>query len=194
MKKVMVMHWIKRNKQGECDHAETKMTGRFIRSVDKNFEVVIMVILLTSMTLVMFVQVVARYILNASMTWPDEFCRYCFVTTVWFGCAYCVRFRTNLRIDTLLTTLPAGIAFWLDILVDLITMAFFTLMCGASYLVTAKSYSVGTMTPCLELPQYIPYGLMFVGYGVAVLRCIQTIVLKCREKLMEKRKGKEALS
>ncbi len=164
----------------------------FIRSIDKKFELAIMTVLLAAMTLVMFTQVVARYILDASMSWPDEFCRYRFVTLVWFSCAYCIRFRKNLRIDTLLSILPDKVAFWADIFVDLITMAFFTIMFGASYLVTVKAYDVGTTTPSLNLPQCVPYGLMCLGYGVAVFRCVQTIILKFMERRAKKLVGEEA--
>ena len=149
--------------------------------MEKNLEIYFMCILLTAMTIVMFIQVIARYIFSASMQWPDEFCRYCFVTIVWFGCSYCVRFRSNLRVDSLLHVLPKKAAFFVDILVDIITIAFYVLMSTAAWNVTLNTQKMGSVTPSLEIPQYLLYGLMFLGFMLAVIRGVQIIVIKFLE-------------
>ena len=151
---------------------------RFLKALDKNFELVIMCIMLVLFTCVMFAQVIARYIIRSSILWADEFCRYCFITTIWFGCSYCIRARTHLRVDSILNAIPKKAVFWVDIFAELVTGVFFAIMFWASYLVTVSIYKVGSVSPLIELPQYILYGLMCFGFGLSAVRGIQAIVMK----------------
>ena len=48
----------------------------------------VMVIWFAIVLLVMAAQVVTRYVLNAPLTWSEEFSRYSFVWISYIGCAY----------------------------------------------------------------------------------------------------------
>lgn len=164
---------------------------RVIKWLDKNFEFIFMCGLLAIMTVVMFVQVVARYIFDSAMHWPEELCRYCFVTSVWFCCSYSVRYRTNLRIDSLLTVLPKKAAFVLDIFVDIVTIAVYAAFFYGSYQATMNSYALGSATPAMGMPQWIVYMFMPIGFGISILRGIQTIILKFIERRKENEEPEE---
>ncbi len=167
---------------------------RTLRYLDKYFEQIANLVLLSVMTFVMFIQVIARYILNSSMPWPDELSRYCFVTLVWFGCSLAVKEGIHLRVDSLLLVLPAKVKFWLNVLVNAITMLFFIMMCQSSFLVTLSAFRLGTVTPSMGIPQFVPYGLMSLGFGISALRSIQMIVIIFLDFSKNKIHGNESIS
>ena len=52
---------------------------KFLKWLDEDFEESILMIFLIVMSVVMMAQVIMRYFFKASMTWPEEFCRFMFV-------------------------------------------------------------------------------------------------------------------
>ena len=68
----------------------------------------VMVFWFAIVLLVMAAQVVTRYILNAPLTWSEEFSRYSFVWISYIGCAYCVGVDGHTNITAVLNKLPEG--------------------------------------------------------------------------------------
>ena len=52
---------------------------RFLKWLDEDLEETLLMILLVAISVVMMAQVVMRYFFRQSMSWPEEFCRFCFV-------------------------------------------------------------------------------------------------------------------
>lgn len=66
----------------------------------------VMVIWFAIVLLVMAAQVVTRYVLNAPLTWSEEFSRYSFVWISYIGCAYCVGVDGHTNITAVISKLP----------------------------------------------------------------------------------------
>ena len=54
-----------------------------LKWIDEHFEESILVILLAMISIIMMAQIVARTI-SSSITWAEEFARYCYIWTVFF--------------------------------------------------------------------------------------------------------------
>ena len=54
---------------------------KVIKFLDRRLEEVILVLLLSCIVVIMLCQIVCRYVLNDSLSWSEEFCRYCYI---WF--------------------------------------------------------------------------------------------------------------
>lgn len=52
---------------------------KLIHWLDEYLEISLCVALMSVMTVVIFVQVVMRYVFHNSLTWSEEFARYCFI-------------------------------------------------------------------------------------------------------------------
>ena len=55
---------------------------RIVKWLDDNLEEFFMIILLITLTCVMMLQVVMRYVFKTPLSWAEEACRYCFVYSV----------------------------------------------------------------------------------------------------------------
>lgn len=65
-----------------------------------------MVFLMLTMVTVIFIQVIARYIVHNSLTWSEEIGRYTFVWITFFGTALAVKERSHVALDILIKKLP----------------------------------------------------------------------------------------
>ena len=62
---------------------------------------------------VIFIQVVARYVFNNSLTWSEEFARYIFVWQIWLGASYAAKINKHINITVAREKMPQRIrSFW----------------------------------------------------------------------------------
>lgn len=64
--------------------------------------------LMLAMTLLIFSQVVARYVFHQSLTWSEEIGRYIFVWMSFLGMALAVKAKAHVALDILLKSLRGG--------------------------------------------------------------------------------------
>jgi len=102
--------------------------GRVINEVEESF----IALILGLMTIVTFVNVIARYVFNSNILWALETTVFLFAWLVLIGASYCVKTHTHLGVDAVINILgPTGrkVAAWLSIIACL---AFsFLLLIGA---------------------------------------------------------------
>lgn len=79
---------------------------------------------LAIMTLVVFVQVVMRYVFANSLSWSEELARFIFLWLSWVGASYAVRERSHFRVEMLMDLFKGASRVWLEYLVLLIWFAF----------------------------------------------------------------------
>ena len=70
----------------------------------------LLALLMAAMTLVTFVQVVARYVFNYSFVWAMEFTGVLFAWLIFVGMSYGVRVGAHIGIDIVVRRLGAGTA------------------------------------------------------------------------------------
>jgi len=66
-------------------------------------------ILLAVVVIIVLLQVFGRYILQMSLSWPEELARYVLVWLTIFGVAAAAAARSQIVVDTLLELVPAGV-------------------------------------------------------------------------------------
>jgi len=89
---------------------------KIVSWLDDNLEETILVALLLAMSCIMMMQIVVRYVFSAPMSWPEEFCRYCFVYSGMLSAGYCIRKKVGIRVDLLVNFMPRPIQIILDYL------------------------------------------------------------------------------
>ena len=87
---------------------ETGTQMKTLKFLDKHLEEFIMVLLLSSIVVIMLFQIIRRYIFNDSLSWSEEFCRYCFIWMMFVAFSYSARLGSDLRVDALISMLPQG--------------------------------------------------------------------------------------
>ena len=114
---------------------------RAVRAIDRYFEETVLIATLSLITVIVFCQVVLRYVFSFVPPFMDETSVWLFIWTIWIGVAYCFKHRLHIRITVGIDWLPANIRAVVEIAVELIVLAFFMYMCWWGY-VQASSTTI----------------------------------------------------
>lgn len=120
--------------------------------------------------IVLFVNVVLRYVFSASTSWAEELIRYLMIWITFIGGSVCVRKGAHIRMDFLLTMLPKGVADALTRLVFLIAAGFCAALLWYSYQLVAFTIELEQTSPAMGVPMWIPYLAMPLGSALMTLR------------------------
>ena len=156
--------------------------------LDLYLEETVLVILLIAITLVMTLQIVMRYIFNYSLMWPEEFNRLCFIVSAFFTMGYAIRKKKMLRVDIVMTLVPKRLATVIDFIGKVISLVFYVYIFFFGVVVfTTNSFKQSATTPALGVPWYIVYTVVCIGFGLAVVRSVQELVLDTIAVIKKKR-------
>lgn len=152
-----------------------------IKWLDDHLEEFFLVLLLVLISVIMLVQIFARYIFNSSLSWPEEFCRYCYIWTVFLSISYTIKYGNMLRVGIVMDMFPAWINKSVKILCALIMLWLFGWFFQHSLQVVHNiRYITGEISSAMQVPMWIMYLCTVVGYGLAVIRTLQLLVSSVR--------------
>ena len=155
------------------------------KKVLENVDQYVSAVIFIGIMVLLFVQVVSRYLFHHSFTWTEELSVLLFVWMTYLGVSSAVTYRKNLRIDALLDVVSFKVKKVLLIISDLVFMVF-NIYLIFPFLELIES--IGTSkTPLLGIPKAITYWLIPVILVVSCVKLVIDIVKLAHED--EKRLG-----
>ena len=132
-------------------------------------------VLLTTASLVLFANVVARYVFNWGFTWAEELVRYEIIWMVFLGGSIAARQGLHIGVDLLVRFAPVPLRKPINILINLISLTFCLLILyyGASLISQTKMF--GQVSPALQVPMWMVQLAIPLGAGLMALRFAQQI-------------------
>lgn len=146
-----------------------------IKWLDEHFEEAIMAILLSLITCVMMAQIIARNFFN-SMTWPEEFSRYCYIWTVFLSLGYTIKKGNMLKVGIVMDLLPQKLRRAIEVLANVIILALCIVFFRYAITYTNIIKNIGQLSPAMHVPMWIMYLSTVLGFGMASIRTAQEIV------------------
>lgn len=134
-----------------------------------------MAFFLVTLTLVMFLQIIMRFIFGRPLSWPEELCRYCFVYFTFFTFSYCVKHDSMLRLDIIHELLPQKVWSILQVLVRTVTLVFFSCMFVSSLSLVAAIQNTARVSPALGIPYVYIYLSTVISFALAAVRSLQVL-------------------
>lgn len=117
-------------------------------------------------TLLLFTNVVLRYLFDTGLTWALEAVQYLFAWVVLIGSAHGVKMGVHLGIDILIDKLPAKIRKVIVLAAVTLCILFVAVVDYQSVIYITKIYQWGDLTEDLQIPQWIPYLAIPVGLSL----------------------------
>lgn len=115
--------------------------------------------------LVMFTQVISRYVLGIAVPWTDEVSRFSFVIMIFIGAALCQRSGEQVRITILLDVLPIGLRKTLEGISALLTVVI-----GIALIVGAVKNAINTSgVQAAAVPISFAWLYVFQALGIFLL-------------------------
>ncbi len=150
-----------------------------LKRINNRFEESLMVILLIAITCVMAAQIFARTFFS-SMSWPEEFCRYCYIWTVFLSLGYTIKKGNTLRVGIIMDLLPLKLRKTIEIITNSLMLILYAILFRYSIIYTMKLKITGQVSPAIHIPMWIMYISTIIGFALAVIRMIQEIVSNIR--------------
>jgi TRAP-type C4-dicarboxylate transport system permease small subunit len=135
--------------------------------------------------ILIFYQVVMRYVFNNSPTWTEEICRYLFVWQVWLGASLGQRENRHIRVDLLANALKNREKFKiehiLEIFILIVWLGFSVALTYGGATLVGELISRGAVSPGLRFPMWIAYSAVPLGCAALCFRLVYSIYIEVKE-------------
>jgi TRAP-type C4-dicarboxylate transport system permease small subunit len=144
------------------------------------FEEYTLVLSLIITVIVIFIQVIARYVFNSSLSWSEEFSRYLFIWQTWLGASVALRDDKHIRLEILDNKFGPNGKNAMIIIADILWLAFdIFLIFNGTELVT-KQLMRGTRSAGIGIPLAFVYASLPFSSFIIGLRLMGDIIRTCK--------------
>ena len=147
-----------------------------VRWLDEHLEEYMVVILTSIRTILLFLQVLFRFVLNLPLAWVEEISLYSMVWLCYFGCSLAIKKREHLKMEIITNFLRPKAKKVFDLISLVLFFAFAVFVLYHVTLLTADILQRGQVTAVLEIPKWIPYAGVPVAFLLMLIRMIQDFV------------------
>lgn len=136
--------------------------------------------LVSAMTLVLFAQVVARYVFQNSITWSEELARYLFIWMNFLLLGSVTLRGRHLSVDILeerLSVKARKVLLQVVFALSALTLIVF-IYWGAD--LTFTQWQLGQVSAAMGLPKWVVYAALPVGFLICLIRLVQSSILLWR--------------
>ncbi|MDR1535438.1 MAG: TRAP transporter small permease [Planctomycetota bacterium] len=128
------------------------------------------------MIISIFLQIIFRYVIQSALPWSEESARYAMIYLTFIGVSAGTKIGAHFAVTVFVEALPKKLQNILNTLVHLLCAVLF-----AAYLLLAidmaqNIYSTGQLTPAMQLPVYLIYSSLPLGFAGAVFRNVQIVI------------------
>ena len=154
------------------------------------FENTLVVTGLLSVTFVLFINVVLRYIFKAGLVWAEEYARYAIIWIVMAGSGAAVRENMHMRITAIIdVTKGKTFHFILNMFVLLVSISFSVFLMYAGFRLTMSMIANNQVSPAMEIPLWWIYVSIPIGGALMTIRYIQSFFIQIAD--YRKNEGEE---
>jgi len=119
-------------------------------------------------TVVVILEVIARYALNAPIIWSNEVATYLFIYAVFFGGSVALNRKELMDVQFIRQRCPLRMRWAMGLTTHLLILGFTVVGILYAVVLIVTSYRTGTISPALEIPMlyiYLPIPLGFALMG-----------------------------
>lgn len=136
----------------------------------------IAVVSMTTVSLLVFGNVVSRYGFSYTPIWSEELSRFLVVWSIFIGVAIGVRKNQHIGVDAIIRFLPHKLKLASEVLLNLIGVVVIGILVFNSLEFIQHTREFEQLSPAMRIPMYIPYIAMPVGLSLSIVHFIHNIV------------------
>lgn len=148
---------------------------KLLKKLDESLEETILGVLLIGMSVILLLQILMRSLAGSSLTWAEEVARYFYVWSVFLSLGCTIRKGNILKVDLVLGLMPKALRRIVEVLLDLVNVVLYAFLAYYSVSLVQSVQVSGQTSPALEIPMYLVYAIIPVGFVLASLRSIEKI-------------------
>lgn len=125
------------------------------------------------MTLIVFMQVIFRYVFRNSLTWSEEIARYMLVWIIFIGAGYVLGQGAHVNLDILFTRFPGKLRF-------ILAKINAVLLLGFSFIIIRYGYELMTIgfkqkSSAMQIPMNYIYTVIPLGGLIIMFYCLYAL-------------------
>lgn len=154
----------------------------------KNFDAILSCILLVALTVVAFLQVLFRFVLNLPLSWTEELVRYFVISLIYVSTIYSIRTKSAIRVELIDIVIKGKAKAVMNIIVNLFSSGVMIYIAYLAVSLVTNAISVNQRSAALNMPVAIMYGVECVCFflmGLAYLALIIDDVKKLKGEVAE---------
>jgi TRAP-type C4-dicarboxylate transport system permease small subunit len=134
----------------------------------------LIILMVPVMTIVVFLQVVLRYIFLAPLPWVEEFSKYLLIWISTLGSAYAIRHGLHISVVFLNKRIQGHAKSGITLLIHSLAVSFFA-VCLVEGISLASRQS-NQLSPALQVPMTWPLLAIPVGFGFMILFTLEILI------------------
>jgi C4-dicarboxylate transporter DctQ subunit len=140
------------------------------------FEDNIIAICLLLATGMVTLNVILRFFFGAGISWSDELVRYSMILITFVGASVCVRKGSHIAVDFIQIYMNKKQIRILEIFINTVGVIFSVMLTVFSIAIIKRNIEFPQLSPALQIPMYIPYLTIPLGFGLCAIRYTQRII------------------
>ena len=162
---------------------------KLLRFLNDHFEEYLLVVLMVVEVVVVFAQVVTRYVFHSPLAWSEELARYMFIWLVWIGAAYATKLRKNIIIDVVASKFKGNVKLISEIINFVLFVVLMLFMLWTTSTVMMQVYESNSMGTGTHLPMWIVWLSLPLSMALNLLRYTQNFVYDMKHWNDDKKEG-----
>jgi TRAP-type C4-dicarboxylate transport system permease small subunit len=155
--------------------------NRYIGVLVNAIEVSILVFCVASLGVLLITNVFARTFFQ-SIYFAEEVSKFLVMLTTFTGVSYAVRKARHIRMGAFLDAMPQTMEKVFIIIISIVSAVVMGIMTWFSYQYLINAMDMGHMTPALRVPKWTFYVIIPIGFGLACIQYIRTVIKNFTEK------------
>ncbi len=142
----------------------------------KNFEANLSALLLGAMTVIIITQIIFRYFISYSLSWPEELGRFLFIAAIYIGSSYAEKEEKHLAITILRTSAGKWCERFIPVIAQIINVIFCILITIWGVIMVQFMYNTDQLAPAVQISMYIVYIVVPLGFACMSIRAIVNLI------------------
>ena len=164
---------------------------KVLHFIDESLEEAFAVIAMALMAVIMGIQVIARYVFNSSLSWPEEVSVYLLIWMGMLSLSNCIRKNASIKVEMIIDLFPEKVRKFFHLLEDIISILFYGLLTIPAWQFFQGVVKSGQVSPALQIPMTLIQVAPFVACILAVIRSVEHIIFLFRRQAPEVEEKKE---
>ena len=144
------------------------MFFKFLNTLEES----IIALLLASMTLLVFVEVVMRFGFGVGVMWAQELTLHLSAWMVLFGVSYWIQVGAHSGVDAFVKILPSMARRIIGGVASTACLFYTGLFMKGSWVYLAKMYKIGIELDDMPIPKWIAHSILFLGMSLMAIRLL----------------------
>ena len=141
--------------------------------VYENFEKIVCAVLMSVLVVCLGLQVLMRYVFQASLTWTEELSRFCFIWVIYMGVSLAAQKEQHVRVTAQFLLLPKALRPYLWVFADFVWLCFNVIFAYQGLGLVKHALKFKEITPSLGWSAAYLYMIIPLGFSLMTVRILQ---------------------